>query len=269
MSKLVTPNIILEMIVNDGKQKSDFKFYEQILLGILGGIFIGLGAHGCITIMQNMNAENAGLLKFAGASIFSVGLILIILGGGQLFTGNTLLFLTVLEKKITKTTMLKNWFYIYFGNFIGSLILVGIIYYSGLYGHSDHLTLSGASAVKFAHKKVGLSFIEAFTRGILCNVLVAGAVWLMKGASTFTGKIAACWFPITCFVLSGFEHCVANMYYLPLGKMLDSSVSWQNIIISNLVPVTLGNIVGGIFIIGLGYYYSFNRKNKLEVDQNE
>ncbi len=251
-----SPADILHLMIDDGKKKVSFSPFQQITLGILGGIFIGLGAHACLTVMQNISSTDAGITKFAGASIFSVGLILIILGGGQLFTGNTLIFITVLEKKITTSRMLQNWMFVYSGNLIGSIVLVYIIYYSGLYGSDILPTLTGDLAVKFAHKKIELSFLEAFLRGVLCNILVAGAVWLMKGAKSFAGKIAACWFPITAFVLSGFEHCVANMYYLPLGKVLDKSITWKQIFVNNMLPVTLGNIVGGIFIIGLTYYYS-------------
>ena len=267
MKRFMTPDEITGAVVYMGVKKANLKFYQTFILGILAGSFVGLGAHGYLTVMQTLKAVEPGFAKFMGGAVFPVGLMLVILAGGELFTSNNLLTLAVADKKIGLKKMFSNWTIVYFSNFIGAILLALVLYYSGLYGSGTELNAVGKIAQDTAMHKMELTFAEAFLRGIMCNVLVVLAVWMVTGAQDIVSKIFACWFPVMLFVMSGFEHSVANMYYLSLSFLIDPSMNLFNAVVNNLIPATLGNIVGGAIIIPLAYYFALyipNKKKGLE-----
>ncbi|MCT4598848.1 MAG: formate/nitrite transporter family protein [Vallitalea sp.] len=270
MSIIRSPKETYDVVEEVGVKKTHKTWNQSVVNGILAGMFIALG--GYAAAVSSHSIPNYSLAKLVSGFIFPVGLILILCCGAELFTGNILLNVAVLEKKIKVNSMLKNWVLVYIGNFIGTLIIVFLIYHSGLLS-SNHDALGGY-AVKVATKKAELGFSVAFIRGILCNILVCMAVWASYAAKTATGKVLLIHIPIMAFIISGFEHSVANMYYLGLGFLakntpefveashMGEAVSEINIhnMIGNLIPVTLGNIVGGaVFICGL-YYLSYRKK---------
>ncbi|TXT17654.1 MAG: formate/nitrite transporter [Erysipelotrichaceae bacterium] len=222
--------------------------------------------------------ETYGLGKALAGAIFGTGLMLVVIAGGELFTGNTLIFAGVLAKRIKLKAMLRNWFFVYLGNFVGSVLIAYMMNESGLFnsGAND----LGAITIKIASYKVGLSFSQAFYLGIMCNWLVCLAVWMATGAKDISGKIWAIFFPIWLFITSGFEHSIANMYYIPAGifakgnpqwaqAAMDLGVSaeklaalnWNSFLIQNLLPVTLGNIVGGAVFVGGVYWFVYLRNS--------
>lgn len=225
----------------------------MFLLAIFAGIFIGLGAHGFIlATAASGSGISATAGKLIGASVFPVGLIMVILCGAELFTGNNLLTLALMDKKITGKHLAVNWAVVFIGNLAGSVILAYLLSKSGLYT-ADVL----AKATAIAQSKASLPFGEAVIRGIFCNMLVVLACWLQAGAKDMIGKIWGIWFPIMLFVFCGFEHSVANMTYIPLGIFLGADVSWGQLFTGNLLPVTLGNIIGGAVIVPVVYYLAY------------
>lgn len=249
--RMLTPPEIAQATINAGVKKANLSTLQMILLGIFAGIFIGFGAQADITVMQTLKNIDVGLMKFMGAFVFPVGLMLVVMAGAELFTGNNLMTLALMDKKITVNQMLKNWFFVYLGNFIGSILLAIVVVKAGFYKVDAPAT---QLAIKIATGKVGLTLSQAFFRAILCNVVVVLAVWLATGAQDVISKIFACWFPIMMFVLSGYEHSIANMYFISLGKFLGAEVTWGQIWMKNLIPVTIGNIVGGAIIVPVVYY---------------
>ncbi len=211
-----------------------------------------------------------GLTKLLGGVVFCLGLVLVVVAGAELFTGNCLIVMSWISRKTSLARLLRNWGLVYFSNLAGSLILVGLMFYTLQWGFSSYGV--GANALHIANAKVDLTFASAFTRGILCNFLVCLAIWLCFSARTVTGKILAILFPITAFVAAGFEHSVANMYFIPLGILMAGqtsvvqaagvtadSVANLNLLgfVGNLVPVTLGNIVGGSIMVGVIYWLTY------------
>ncbi|MBQ3392550.1 MAG: formate/nitrite transporter family protein [Lachnospiraceae bacterium] len=248
-----TPAEILQIWIGNGIKKANLPVFKMVLLGMAAGVYIGLGAH--VFLLSTAAAETvfeAGIAKLVGAALFPVGLMLVVLCGGELFTGNNLLALALLDKKITPAQLLKSWVVVYLANFFGSVVLALLLAGSGLYGGA-----AGERAIAVATAKVSAPFLEMVIRGIWCNVLVVLAVWFQAGAKEMTGKIFAIWFPIMMFVFAGFEHSVANMTYIPLGMFLGAEVSLGQFLIGNLLPVTIGNLIGGAVIIPGWYYFSY------------
>lgn len=254
---------------------------KQLLLGFLAGAFIAFAAHGSNMAAFNLfvKPETHGLGKVLAGSIFGSGLMMVLIAGAELFTGNTLITFGVLEGKVSLNKMLKNWILVYVGNFIGSVFIAYMIANSGLL--NSGLNALGGVTIKIASYKVRLSFVSAFYLGIMCNWLVCLAVWMSYAAKDITGKIAAVFFPIWLFITAGFEHSIANMYYIPAGIFAKENIdwavasqlsskelknlNWYNFFVNNLVPVTLGNIVGGlIFVVGI-YWFIYSKKEKREV----
>ena len=258
-----SPTEIAKRIAEIAKKKSALDFFRLFVLAIMAGAFIGLGAE-FFTLVVHDSDLTYGLTKLIGGLVFALGLILIVLAGAELFTGNTLMAMAFVDRKISTKGLLRSWAIVYAGNLIGSLVLVLLIYYSRQWALNESMV--GGKALLIANSKVNLDFGIAFVRGILCNVLVVLAVWLCFGARSTTDKILAVIFPITAFVASGFEHCIANMYFIPIGMALKSqptvivaaeamsgaplvldNLTIYGFIIRNLLPVTLGNIIGGSF----------------------
>ena len=251
---------ILENYRNIGTAKCSLSAGKMILSGTFAGLFIAFGAFGSQIV--GASVQDPGLAKLLGALVFPVGLTLVLCVGTELFTGNSLLAIPLLEKKITLGGMLKNWSLVYLGNLIGSLIMAVLAVYSNLpamYGGNLANVMVSAAV-----SKCTLTFGEALMRGILCNVLVCLAVWVSFAADEQAGKILGLYLPTMLFVLCGFEHCVANMYFIPAGMMASShfsiaaeGVSFASFLIHNLIPVTIGNVIGGAIFVGGGFYTLF------------
>ena len=249
--KFLTPGEVAKATINAGIKKANLSMKSCIILGILAGFFIGLGGLANIIISQSIGAFDAGLAKFLGAMVFPVGLMLVVICGAELFTGNNLMSLAVMDKKITIGKMFRNWGLVWCANFIGSLALVLLVYYSNILGGD-----AAVKAISIAEAKASLPIMDAFLRGILCNIVVVLSVWFATAAQDIISKIFSCWFPIMLFVLCGFEHSVANMFFIPMGMILGGNIAMQNLIIS-IIVVTLGNIVGGSLIVPFMYYHCY------------
>ncbi len=248
----------------------------MILLGILAGAFIAFAAGGSNMGAFNLFAkpETYGLGKILAGSVFGTGLMLVVIAGGELFTGNVMIVASVLERKVRLSAMLKNWFFVYIGNFIGAIFIAYLMMKSGLLYSGDNVL--GAVTIKIAAYKVGLTFGQAFVLGIMCNWLVCLAVWMSYGAKDMGGRIFAIFFPIWLFITSGYEHCIANVYYIPAGILAKgdpalaeaaaslglshealSHLNWGTFFVNNLLPVTLGNIVGGGIFVAAVYWFVY------------
>jgi len=260
-----------------GVTKAKLDVLTTVLLGILAGAFIGLGAMLC-TLVTTDAGLGFGLTKLLGGVVFCLGLILVVLAGAELFTGNCLLVMAWFGGKIGLGSLLRNWGLVYFANLAGSLALAGLMFYTLQWGFNGDTV--GANAVLIANAKVNLSFTSALTRGILCNALVCLAIWLAFSARTVAGKIFGILFPITAFVAAGFEHSVANMYFIPMGILLanksavlgaagltSAGVANLNVagFVGNLIPVTIGNIIGGSFLVGAVYWTAYLRQDQANV----
>jgi len=269
------PQTIAETVAQTlGVIKATSPWLTVFVLGILAGAYIAFGGLLSTTVTFDMAAKaGIGLTRFLAGSAFSLGLMLVVIAGAELFTGNNLMVSSVLTKDITLATMTKRWALVYLANFGGSIILALIFYLSGLW-KTGNGTL-GAAAVGIAFKKTNLSFTEALVRGIGCNWLVCLAVWMALAARQTIGKIFAIYFPIMAFVAIGFEHCVANMYFIPTGIFLHqwagvaspsafdpSSLSWISFLWKNLLPVTIGNIIGGGVFVGMSYWGAYLRPSQ-------
>lgn len=284
----LTPAEITAVTVQTSIKKVGAPIRNMVLLGIMAGAFIAFASEGSNMAAFNLFAkpETYGLGKVIAGSIFGTGLMLVVLAGGELFTGNTMIIAGVLDKKVRIAAMLRNWFFVYIGNFIGSVLIAFMMSESGLFGSGANVL--GAVTIKIAVYKVGLTFPQAFYLGIMCNMLVCLAVWMAYGAKDMTGKIFAIFFPIWLFITSGFEHCVANMYYIPAGILAKSNpalveaaatlgvtpeklshLNWNTFLINNLLPVTLGNIVGGGIFVAAIYWYVYIKNEKLAVKKVE
>lgn len=252
--------------------KANASFLKLCVLGILAGVYIGFGAEIATLVAQDAaKYVGFGLAKILSGALFSVGLMIVVIAGAELFTGNVLIVLSCLEKKTTLKALFRNWIIVYFANFAGSLLLVLIIFSTKLWQQNDFLF--GATALKIAAAKVNLSFVEAFTRGILCNWLVCLAIWMAEASRKVIGKIFAIFFPIMIFVALGFEHSVANMFFIPKGIILKtvpevvnaSGLTHENLaaltssgfLQNNLIPVTLGNIVGATVFVAFMYWLAY------------
>jgi len=254
-------------------KKTQESLLRLTILGIFAGVYIGFGAQLAIMVTHDMAGFlGVGMAKLIGGAVFSVGLMLVVIAGAELFTGNNLIFLSVLDRQVGVGRLLRNWGIVYFANLLGSLLLVLLMYWSNLWEVNGALV--GAKALSIANAKVNLSFLEAFARGILCNWLVCLAVWMAVSARTVVGKIFAILFPIMAFVASGFEHSVANMFFIPMGLALKSQAAVVSAagltdalshltvggMVMNLIPVTLGNIVGGAFFVATLYWIVYLRE---------
>jgi len=268
------PAAVAERTEAVGVTKGKLNILNTILLGILAGVFIGLGAMFC-TVVTTDAGLGFGLTKLLGGLVFCLGLILVVLAGAELFTGNCLIVMSWLSGRTPFTHLLRNWGLVYVANLAGALSLVGLMFYANQWAFNGYGV--GANALLIANAKVNLSFGAALARGILCNALVCLAIWLCFSARTVTDKILAILFPITAFVAAGFEHSIANMYFIPMGMLLAdqpavlsaagitvegvANLSWSGFV-GNLVPVTLGNIIGGGILIGAVYWLTYLRKER-------
>lgn len=279
-----TPAEIVNRVVEAGCKKAGLTAWQQLLLGALAGAFIAFASEGSNMAIHTI--ESVGLAKALAGALFSTGLMMVVITGAELFTGNMLIVVSCMEGKTRWPMMLRNWFFVYIGNFLGSLIVAGLILLSGQFNFSAGLL--GGFTIKTAVYKVNLSFMNAFTMGILCNWLVCMAVWMSQAAKDISGKLLAIFFPIWLFITSGFEHSIANMYYIPAGILAKANpvwvqaaasigvteekletLNWQNFFVNNLLPVTLGNMVGGAVFVGTMFWLAFLLKQRKNVDAAE
>lgn len=254
-----TPIEVTELMLSGMTAKTDLSIVKMLLLGILAGAFIAFGAEASSLAAHNITAT--GLQRLIMGCVFPVGLIMVVLLGAELFTGNCMMTAALADRRIGIGGLVRNWVVVYLGNLIGALIVVVLVNATGQLGYSENGL--AVLTMKIAATKTSLSFGAAFAGGILCNVLVCIAVLLALASCSVIGKIAGIWFPIMAFVLSGFEHSIANMYYIPAGILAATNPAYAAAaqaagvdlsgldimgFLSNIVPVTLGNIVGGTAI---------------------
>ncbi|MBM3248471.1 MAG: formate/nitrite transporter family protein [Candidatus Omnitrophica bacterium] len=245
----LSPFEMSKAISDIGEKKASETIFELFIFGILAGMYIAFGANVATAVLSGGSLD-AGFARFLSGSVFSVGLILVLILGSELFTGNILMTIGLIYQKYSLIKVLRNWLVVYFGNLLGGIIIAWLVFNSGLLVRSGSLTSVGAVAVNIAQNKMDLGFVEALCRGILCNMLVCLAVIMCIAAKTIMGKIMGIYFPIMTFVASGYEHSVANMYFLPAGLMAKGEfISGFFTMFNNLIPVTIGNIIGGLLIV--------------------
>jgi len=250
------PAVVSERVENAGVAKAKLGVGQTLVLAVLAGAFISFGGMICTLVMTGSEL-GFGPARLLGGVAFSLGLILVVVGGAELFTGNNLIVMAWADRKVSTGRLFSNWVLVFVGNLIGSLATAAIVFWSGT------LELGGGAygetARAIAEAKVALPFHQAFLKGVLCNTLVCLAVWLCFAAHTVSGKILAIIFPISTFVALGFEHSVANMYLIPVGWLAGADGVTVEGFLGNLVPVTLGNVVGGSAMVALVYWYVYLR----------
>ena len=270
----ISPNHVAhELADNVMPAKANFRKSKTFVLAIAAGALIAFGAQVSLNVMTGTEAVSWGFAKLIGAMTFATGLMMVVLTGAELFTGNVMMTFSVIEKKTNLAKLLRNWTIVYIGNFVGSVILATIIYFTGC-SHNSHEAL-GVLGLTTAYTKVNLTFVEAFTRGILCNWLVCLAIWMASSSRHVIGKIFAIFFPITTFVASGYEHSIANMYFISNGLFLKATpaiaaasglsaqqlatLNIKSFLLGNLLPVTLGNMVGAFVFVVLLFWTAYLR----------
>ncbi len=258
-----------------GASKAKQDPLKTAVLAVLAGAFIAFGAV-FATLITSGSDLPYGITKVLAGLAFSLGLILVVVGGAELFTGNNLLTMAWASRRVSSWQMFRNWIIVYFGNMFGAFSIVILMLLSGHYLFGEGLT--GSNILHIAEAKCQLGFVQAIVLGILCNILVCLAIWLCYSARSTQGKILAIIFPITAFVSAGFEHSVANMYFIPMGLLVKGSASpelwiklnatpaqfealtWNNYLMYNLLPVSIGNIIGGALFVGMAYWFIYLRK---------
>lgn len=246
---ILSPVEISKALRDMGEKKAAAKLFELLIFGVLAGMYIAFGANVATAVLSGGTLD-VGLSKFLAGSVFSVGLMLVLIPGSELFTGNILMAIGFIYRRYSFIKVLRNWLVVYFGNLLGAIIIAWLAYKTGLLYRNGAISSIGAVAVQIAESKLSLSFAEALWRGILCNMLVCLAVIMCIASRSVSGKIWGIYFPIMAFVVAGFEHSVANMYFLPVGLMVKGEFFSKFFsIFDNLIPVTIGNIIGGLLIV--------------------
>lgn len=280
MSEVLSPDKILDVTSDISVKKANGSFKKLFILGILAGAFIAFAAQGSTLAGMNLmsNPDTFGIGKVVTGLIFTPGIVFVIIAGAELFTGNSLMLVGVFDKKVKISQLLRAWLIVYLGNLVGSIIVAFLVIKSGQLDSVNNLLAQ--RTILTANSKVNLGFSKAFVLGILCNWLVCLGVWMSFGSSSHMGKIFSVALPIMLFVISGFEHSVANMYYIPAGILAKANpdylnsllasanmtkdalanLTWSGCFIKNLIPVTLGNIVGGGLFVSAAYWLALRRK---------
>jgi len=268
-----------------GIKKAALGGLTTFALAVLAGAFIALGAVFCTTIMAGSTAATGateatsippyGVTRLLGGLTFCLGLILVVVAGAELFTGNNLIVMAWANRQVSTSKLLRNWVIVYLGNFVGSIATAIILFLSKQYISGNNAV--GLTALSIANTKAGLDFIPALMLGVMCNALVCLAIWLCFSARSTTDKILSILFPITAFVAIGFEHSIANMYFIPIGLLIKefaapefwdaigkTTASYSNLTVDafflkNLLPVTIGNIIGGAGMVGVMYWFVYLR----------
>lgn len=275
MDALLPPEMA-EKATQIGVKKAALDAGSTFVLALLAGAFIALGALFSTTVAAGASgALPYGVARLLVGLVFSLGLILVVVGGAELFTGNTLIVMAWASGKVSSARLLRNWAIVFAGNFVGAVATAALLFGSGQYTFGGGAV--GAAALATASSKLGYGFVQALLLGVLCNVLVCLAVWLTFSARTTTDKILAIVPPITAFVAAGFEHSIANMYFLPVALFIRAGapasfweaigktpadypmLTWDAFLLDNLLPVTLGNIIGGAVMVGAVYWFVYLR----------
>jgi formate/nitrite transporter len=257
-----------------GVQKAETSVLKTFALSVLAGSFIAMGSVFATTTAAGSGSMPYGAAKLMTGFVFCLGLVLVVVAGAELFTGNNLIVMAWANRKVGTKALLRNWAIVYVGNFVGSVGIAILIFLSEQYSFGGGAV--GETALKIAVGKVDFSFIQAVSLGTLCNTLVCLAVWLTFSARTTVDKIVAVIFPVTAFVAAGFEHSIANMYFIPFGLLIKqfnpsfvlesgvdvSNLTWGTFLVNNLIPVTIGNIIGGAVLVSATYWAIFLRKRK-------
>lgn len=267
----LSPAEIAAKTIATGVKKANLDFWTSFALAVLGGFFVALGAIFSTTVSTNGSDFPYGVNVLLKGLAFSTGLILILVAGAELFTGNNLLILAVLTKNVTLPKMLRNLLVVYLGNMVGAFIIALIMLLSKQYTYGGGAV--GKAALSIANTKSGLDFWTALALGVMCNLLVCLAVWMAYSARSTAGKIMAIIPPITAFAAAGFEHSVANMYYISFALFIQrfdpafthaagefGNLNWNNFFLRNLLPVTIGNLIGGVILVGCAYWFTYLRK---------
>lgn len=275
-TSMLSPLQIVSANITAAKAKTELSFLRMILLGIFAGMFIACGASASSVAMHAIS--NVGLARLVAGCVFPIGLMMIVFVGGELFTGDCLMIMGCMHKKFSPLSMAKVLIVVWISNLLGSVILAALVSASGQFHYSGDLL--GAFTIKVGLGKANLSFGAAFVSGILCNIFVCIAVLMAAAAKDIVGKVFAIFFPILAFVVSGYEHCVANMYYIPAAIFAAAdpayvqaaqtaygyttaqleALTWGNFLVNNLIPVTLGNVAGGMVFVGLPLYLIHSAK---------
>lgn len=272
------PSDMAAKVEQVGVRKANLDPVSTFVLAVLAGTFISLGAVFSTTVAAGIGeALPYGVARLLAGLVFSLGLILVLVGGAELFTGNNLIVMAWASGKVSTRRLLRNWAFVYVGNFVGAVSTALLVYASGQFAFSKGVV--GATALATANSKTGLEFVPALALGVLCNALVCLAVWLTFSARTTTDRILAIIPPVTAFVAAGFEHSIANMYFIPVGLFIKmgapdsfwasigktaadyANLTWGNFIFKNLLPVTIGNIIGGA-LVGVVYWFVYLRPQR-------
>lgn len=275
MKQIQTPAEIIVANIESGKGKAELPIIRMILLGLMAGGIIALG--GSASSVAAHDIGSVGVARLLTAVVFPVGLMMIVLAGGELFTGNCMITMAVLDGKTTLRKKIRNLVVVYVSNFVGALVIDVLVFASGQLNYSDGGL--GAYSIKVALGKIDMTFVEGIASGILCNILVCTAILMASAAVEVAGKIWAIFFPIFAFVIAGFEHSIANMFYIPIGMMAATNpvytakaqelygISAEQAAgitigqsLHNFVPVTIGNIIGGVFFVSITYYLVHRKK---------
>ena len=269
---------------NVGVKKAMMGWRNTFALAVLAGAFIALGAIFATTVTTGAAGQlTYGITRLVGGLAFCLGLILVVVAGAELFTGNNLIVMAWADRRLSMGLVLRNWGIVYTGNFVGSIATAVVMLFTKQYLFSSGAV--GLNILTIANTKCSLGFVQAIALGIMCNALVCLAVWLCFSARTTTDKILSIIFPISAFVAAGFEHSVANMYFIPIGLLVKATaapdfwaaigktpadfanLTWANFFIANLLPVTIGNIIGGAVMVGLVYWFIYIRKGLTALPQ--
>jgi formate/nitrite transporter len=274
-----------------GVRKAEMPAFTMFMLALLAGAFISMGAIFATTVAAGGMSVTAadgtaaystglpyGVTRLLTGLVFCLGLILVVVGGAELFTGNNLIVMAWASGKVTGRALLRNWVIVYLGNFVASIATAVLMFFSKQYTFGSDAV--GITALKIAVGKCDLTFVQAIALGILCNALVCLAVWMTFSARTTLDKIASIIFPITAFVAAGFEHSIANMYFIPYALLVKGFdpvfmarvgdkvpklelLTWQAFFVKNLIPVTIGNVIGGAVFVAAIYWVVFLRNKKV------
>ena len=274
----LAPREVAEKAELVGVTKVGMSAVDTFVLSVIAGAFIAVGAIFATTVTAGGSALPYGVSRLLGGLAFSLGLILVVVAGAELFTGNNLIVMAWASRKVSTARLLRNWTLVYAGNFAGAIATAGILFVSKQYTFGNGAV--GEQALAIATSKTGLGFVQAIVLGALCNALVCLAVWLAYGARSTADKILAIVPPIAAFVAAGFEHSVANMFFIPIGLFVKSDtafaslhapagiehLTWGHFFVSNLLPVTIGNVVGGAVMVGAIYWFVYLRGKETSDD---
>lgn len=266
-----SPIEIAKNYVDIGIHKTMMSAFKMLLLGFFAGLFISFAGIAATTATATMETASAG--RLIAAIVFPAGMAMVLIAGSELFTGNNLIIISVLEKKVTVAKMLKNWLFVYIGNFLGAMFVAAMV----TLGHVPDL-FNGKLAQAVINSGVirtSTDFSDSLVKGILCNILVCIAVWMAFASKDVSGKLLISFWPVMLFVLCGFEHCIADMYYCMAALFTSAeygiqadTLTWSNFITHNLIPVTLGNLIGGVGV-GTGYWLAFLAKTPFVSSDHE